>query len=109
MRCGSRERTDGVATVARMEASLAPFGARDGVVRGGRAKWRGRPRITSSRKRDASIRATYAVDALFDRLAAVHRRATQVHRRDAARILDVVQWVGVEHDEVGALAPLQRA
>jgi hypothetical protein len=33
----------------------------------------------------------------------------QVHRRDAARVGDVVERIGVEHDEVGALARMQRA
>src|SRR3546814_8295683 len=35
------------------------------------------------------------------RLRTVHGRAAQIDRRDAARIGDVVERIGVEHDEVG--------
>ena len=44
-----------------------------------------------------------------DRLRAVDGRAAQIDRRDFSRVVDVVQRIGVEHDEVGALAGLQRA
>src|SRR5262245_26746305 len=40
---------------------------------------------------------------------AVDRRSAQVYGGDPPRVGDVVERIGVEHDEVGALAGLQRA
>src|SRR5688572_10395544 len=40
---------------------------------------------------------------------AVHGRSAQIHGRDAARVRDVVERVGVEDDEVRALARLHRS
>src|SRR5438874_6553503 len=46
---------------------------------------------------------------LRDRLRTIDRRAAQIHRRDLACVLDVVERVGVEHDKVGALAGFERS
>src|SRR5688572_246406 len=44
-----------------------------------------------------------------NRLGAIYLRALKDDRRDAPRVRDVVQRVRVEHNEVGALARLERA
>src|SRR5918994_7044313 len=36
--------------------------------------------------------------------SAIDRSSAQIHRRDLSRVRDVVERIGIEHDEVGALA-----
>jgi hypothetical protein len=84
---------------------------RRAVVRRGRTRT-GAPNAISAR--GALARGTRDPDALLTRKTRPHRRAVElpaslIHLDDPSRVVDVIQWIGIKHDEIGALARRHRS